>query len=220
MDNIKIIQAPQFIFQIMQINLDEAKDILLYIINNNKRLQDSGQFPVSVSLCGGAGLGKTSMVDGLAKELDYNYVKLNLSQISDPSDLVGWPCKEHYACKNEECAWISSELINDYIKKGWVVSEETRMGYAIPMWLKQLDPNKGTILNLDDFSRTTPAIAQAVMEIICRQEYISWKLPMYTTIIMTENPDNGDYNVNSMDEALSSRYMKFDIKFDAPSWAR
>lgn len=42
----------------MQINLDEAKDILLYVINNNKRLQDSGQFPVSVSLCGGAGLGK------------------------------------------------------------------------------------------------------------------------------------------------------------------
>ena len=72
----------------MKINLDEAKKILLYIINNNKRLQDSGQFPVSVSLCGGAGLGKTSMIDNLAKELDYNYVKLNLSQISDPSDLV------------------------------------------------------------------------------------------------------------------------------------
>ena len=58
MDNIKITQVQQFIFQIMQINLDEAKNILLYIINNNKRLQDSGQFPVSVSLCGGAGVGK------------------------------------------------------------------------------------------------------------------------------------------------------------------
>ena len=58
MDNTRIIPAQQFIFQIMQINLDEAKKILLYIINNNKRLQDSGQFPVSVSLCGGAGVGK------------------------------------------------------------------------------------------------------------------------------------------------------------------
>lgn len=204
----------------MQINLDEAKKILLYIINNNKRLQDSGQFPVSVSLCGGAGVGKTSMIDNLAKELDYNYVKLNLSQISDPSDLVGWPCKEHYACKGEECAWISSELINEYIKNGWTISEETRMGYAVPMWLKQLDPTKGSIVNLDDFSRCTPAIAQAVMEIICRQEYISWKLPKYTTLVMTENPDNGDFNVSSMDEALASRYMKFDIKFDVQSWAR
>ena len=37
---------------------------------------------------------------------------------------------------------------------------------------------------------------------------------------MTENPDNGDYNVSSMDEALASRYMKFDIKFDVQSWAR
>ena len=204
----------------MQINLDEAKNILLYIINNNKRLQDSGQFPVSVSLCGGAGVGKTSMIDNLAKELDYNYVKLNLSQISDPSDLVGWPCKEHYACKGEECAWISSELINEYIKNGWTISEETRMGYAVPMWLKQLDPTKGSIVNLDDFSRCTPAISQAVMEIICRQEYISWKLPKYTTLVMTENPDNGDFNVSSMDEALASRYMKFDIKFDVQSWSR
>lgn len=93
------------------------------------------------------------------------------------------------------------------------------MGYAIPMWLKSLDPNKGTILNLDDFSRTTEAISQAVMEIICRQEYISWKLPANTTIILTENPNNGDYNVNESDEAMASRYMKFDIKFDINSWA-
>lgn len=138
----------------MEINLDEARELLLYIINNNKSLQDRGQYPVSVSLCGGAGLGKSSLIDNLAKELDYNYIKLNLSMISDPSDLVGWPCKEHYACKgDEECAWISAELIPEYIKNGWTITEETRMGYAIPMWLKSLDPNKGTILNLDDFSR-------------------------------------------------------------------
>lgn len=42
----------------MQINLDEAKDILLYVINNNKCLQDSGQFPISVSLCANAGIGR------------------------------------------------------------------------------------------------------------------------------------------------------------------
>lgn len=66
---------------------------------------------------------------------------------------------------------------------------------------------------------TTEAISQAVMEIICRQEYISWKLPKNTTIVLTENPDNGNYNVNSMDEAMSSRYMKFDVKFDVRSWA-
>lgn len=72
---------------------------------------------------------------------------------------------------------------------------------------------------LDDFTRCTSAISQAVMEIICRQEYISWKLPKYTTLILTENPDDGSYNVNSMDEALASRYMKFDVKFDIQSWA-
>lgn len=204
----------------MEINLDEARELLLYIINNNKSLQDRGQFPVSISLCGGAGIGKTSMVDNIAKELNCNYVKVNLSQISDPSDLVGWPCKEHYACREGECAWISAELISEYLKAGWTITDETRMGYAIPMWLKQLDPEKPTILNLDDFTRTTEAIAQAVMEIICRQEYISWKLPKYTTIVLTENPNDGSYNVNEMDEALASRYMKYNIKFEINSWAK
>ena len=91
------------------------------------------------------------------------------------------------------------------------------MGYAIPMWLKQLDPNKGTILNLDDWTRTTEAIAQAVMEIICRQEYISWRLPKNTTVILTENPNDGNYNVNENDEAMGTRYMKYNIKFDIGS---
>lgn len=47
----------------------------------------------------------------------------------------------------------------------------------------------------------TPHIAQAVMELIYKQEYISWKLPPNTHIVLTSNPDNGEYNVTSTDEA-------------------
>ena len=58
------------------------------------------------------------------------------------------------------------------------------------------------------------------MEIINRQEYISWKFPKNTTIILTENPDNGQYNTSSMDEAQKSRYMRFNVKFDVDCWGR
>lgn len=61
---------------------------------------------------------------------------------------------------------------------------------------------------------------QAIMEIINRQEYISWKFPKNTTLILTENPDNGTYNTSSMDEAQKSRYMRFDLKFDVNCWSR
>ena len=96
----------------MELTLDEAKDILRYIIKNNRTLQEKGQYPVTVSLCGDAGLGKTSICDQLAEEMDANYVKLSLSMISDPSDLVGWPYQEFHVCRGDECEWIGAKLID------------------------------------------------------------------------------------------------------------
>ena len=52
-----------------------------------------------------------------------------------------------------------------------------------------------------------PRFIQATMELIDRGEYISWSLPPNCTIILTSNPDNGDYNVNSMDNAQKTRYI-------------
>lgn len=137
----------------MELTLDEAKDILRYIINNNKTLQEKGQYPVTVSLCGDAGLGKTSICDQLAEELDTNYVKLNLSQLTDPAELVGWPYQEYHVCKGDKCDWISAKLIDAYTANGWTITPATRMTYAVPEWIQNLDLNKPTIAVLDDFSR-------------------------------------------------------------------
>jgi GTPase SAR1 family protein len=210
----------------MELTLSEIKPILKYIIENNKTLQDNGDFPIAVNLVGDAGCGKTSTIYQLAKEIGANYIKLNLAQISEPSDIVGWPLREHYVCRqdpndpeNEECKWITPELIDAFTKAGWQITEETRMSYAIPYWLKNIDENKPTILVLDDYSRAQPAVLQAVMEIICRQEYISWRLPKNSHVICSSNPDDGSYNVNSLDEAFSSRLLNFNVKFDPQSWA-
>lgn len=204
----------------MELTLDEAKNILRYIIKNNKNLQEKGQYPIAVSLCGDAGIGKTSICDQLAEELDANYIKLSLAMMTDPSELIGWPFQEYHVCKDNECEWISAKLIDAYTANGWTITPETRMSYAVPKWIEGLDTNKSTIIVLDDITRASEAILQASMEIINRQEYISWKLPKNTTVILTENPDNGKYNVSSIDEAQKSRYMRFNIKFSKDAWAR
>lgn len=204
----------------MELTLTEIKPILKYIIENNKKLQEKGEFPVSVNLCGDAGLGKTSVIEQLAEELDSSYIKINLSQLTDPAELCGWPIKEHYICKPDgECKWVTAEVIDAYAKAGWEITDETRMGYAVPAWLKNADASKGIILCLDDFSRATPALLQATMEITCRQEYISWKLPAGSTVILTTNPDNSSYSVSGLDEAQQTRFITFNVKFDANSWA-
>ena len=205
----------------MELTLGEVKPIINYIIENNKVLQKNGQFPVTINIEGHAGIGKTAVLEEIANELGANFIKLNLAQLTESSDLIGWPLKEHYVCKPDgECKWISSELIEAYAKAGWELTEHTRMSYAVPQWIKGIDESKPTILLLDDASRATPQILQAVMEITARQEFISWKLPPNSHIVLSTNPDNGDYAVSSYDEAQATRFVTFKVKFDKSDWAK
>lgn len=61
---------------------------------------------------------------------------------------------------------------------------------------------------------------QAVMELIDRQTYISWSLPSDWHIILTSNPDNGDYLVNTIDTAQKTRFVSVDLKYDVQVWAK
>lgn len=53
-----------------------------------------------------------------------------------------------------------------------------------------------------------------------RQEYISWKLPENWHIILTANPDNGDYLVQSIDSAQRTRFITAKLKFNVNTWAK
>ena len=205
----------------MELSLKELKPIIKFIIENNKRLEDEGKTPVAVNIISEAGIGKSSIVEDIAKEYDCNYVKLNLAQISEIGDCVGFPLCLHYACKDDgsDCQWIAPELIDSYVKAGYHLTPETKMSYALPEWYKNIDPEKGLILLLDDASRALPNIIQACYELIYKQEMWSFKLPRNTTILLTTNPNNGDYNVNDVDEAGQSRMVNFNVKFDIESLA-
>lgn len=144
----------------MELTLKEAKKVIEFIINNNFKLQDRGITPTAVNICGSAGCGKSEMVEQIAKSMDANFVKLNLAMITEPSDIIGFPLKEFYVCKHyedhpqdDECQWVPAEVIDDFKKRGWTLTQECRMGYAEPLWIKCIDSSKPTILFLDDYSR-------------------------------------------------------------------
>lgn len=64
----------------------QTRDFLLHIISNNRELQKGGKKPVSIEVIGEAGIGKTSLVDQVAKDNGLAYVKLNLAQIEELGD--------------------------------------------------------------------------------------------------------------------------------------
>ena len=79
---------------------------------------------------------------------------------------------------------------------------------------------KVVFLLLDDWNRADVRFIQACMELVDRQTYISWTLPEDWHIILTANPDNGDYMVNSIDAAQKTRYITANLKFDINVWAK
>ena len=232
----------------VSLNIDELKDFANHIIKNNKCLQENGKNPVSIEVVGESGIGKTSAIVELAKENNLNFVKLNLAQIEELGDLVGFPIRQfqmykekivnpphsgldnlnYTATQKEQIAktpikkkigqWVDELAVQEFLKQGWKVTGKNRMSYCAPEWIA--DKKEGGILLLDDWNRADIRFIQAVMELIDRQTYISWSLPKNWHIILTANPDNGDYMVNSIDSAQKTRYITANLKFDVNIWAK
>ena len=204
--------------KITQLNVDELKDFLKHMVDNNQYIQKEGKIPVAINIEGDAGLGKTSAIMQLGKEMQMDVVKINLSQIEELGDLVGFPVKE-FKIQNKEgkSTWIMEAQIEAAMKKGYKVVEK-RMAHAAPEWIQ--GRTEGGFLVLDDYTRADHRFMQATMEILDRQEYISWSLPKNWHVILTTNPDNGEYQVTSLDDAQKTRFISTEVKFDAGVWAR
>lgn len=167
---------------------------------------------------------KTSLVEQVAKERGMTLCKLNLSQLEEIGDLVGFPIKEY------EVAWIEKGEVK---QKRWMNEHQVknldirlkftgkvRMAYAPPAWLPLEENPNGTIVFLDDYTRANSMFMQATMEIINTASYISWSLPKYTSIVLSSNPDDGAYQVSSLDDAQKTRMVNFNIKLSIEEWAK
>jgi len=204
------------VHQPVSLNIDEAKSVLSHIVTNNRYLQENNKLPVAVEVIGDSGIGKTSMVLQVAKELNLNLVKLNLAQIEELGDLVGFPIRQFEVCQEDKCLWIDEHAVEEYTKLGYKFTGQNRMSYCPPEWIA--GKTSGGFLLLDDWNRADIRFIQAVMELIDRQTYISWSLPKDWHILLTANPDDGEYLVNSIDTAQRTRFITFNLKFDMKCW--
>ena len=236
----------------VNLNVTELKGFVNHIITNNRYLQEAGKNSVSVEVVGESGIGKTSTIVELAQDNNLKFVKLNLAQIEELGDLVGFPVRQFQMYKEKKVAvkqqynlsmvtatqraagtslanlnqtvtkkvgqWVDELAVQEYLKNGYKMTGKNRMSYCAPEWIA--DAKAGGILLLDDWNRADTRFIQAVMELIDRQSYISWTLPKDWHIILTANPDNGDYMVNSVDSAQKTRYVTANLKFDVDVWAQ
>lgn len=223
--------------KVVQLNIDDLKSFLTHIVNNNRYLQKNGKIPAAVEVVGNSGIGKTSTVLQLGEELGLDVVKLNLAQIEELGDLIGFPIRQFEISKSLvaidqlvpdygvedtndsiDLKWVDENVMDEYRAIGYKSTGRNRMSYCPPQWIA--DKTAGGILILDDWNRADTRFIQAVMELIDRQQYISWSLPKDWHILLTSNPDDGEYMVNSIDDAQKTRFISADLKFDIDCWAR
>jgi hypothetical protein len=203
---------------LVALNSNELREFLSHIIENNRFIQSQGKIPVSVEVIGESGIGKTSAIIELAKELKLNFIKLNLSQIEEIGDLVGFPIRQFKVSNSNETIWVDENSYDEHLKLGYKSTGQNRMSYCPPEWISGKE--NGGILLLDDWNRADVRFIQAVMELIDRQQYISWSLPKDWHILLTANPDNGEYLVNSIDNAQKTRFISVQLKYDVNCWAK
>ena len=145
----------------MQVNLNikEVKDFLKHIITNNQKLQSENKLPVAVEVIGDSGIGKTSSIMQLGEELGLDTVKLNLAQIEELGDLVGFPVRQFEMAVNKGTkedpkwlkTWVDEPLLDSYKERKYQATGKSQMGYCPPEWIA--DKKEGGILLLDDYNR-------------------------------------------------------------------
>ena len=217
------------------VKMDEVKNLINYTIDNNLELEKNGAMPIAISLEATAGIGKTSIVKQVAEDRSMGFTKINMAQLEEAGDLIGFPCTE-YECQILQkymdgkevkvkvlpnTVWVNQKQLDEgpgtnmkYRQTG-----KTRMSYAKPAWVPEYNEH-GNICLLDDDVRANPQLLQACMDLILEQKYVSWSLPKKTTIILTNNPDDGTNNVSSLDEAQKTRFLNFEVSFDTNAWLK
>jgi len=167
-------------------NIEEIRENVNYIIDNNLHLESKGLKPYTVCLEGGHGIGKTAVIEQIAQERGMPFTKINLGSIEEVGDLTGFPIKKYKLVSPDGLELTVAEASLDaHFKAGYklVPGSDPVMDYAIPAWV----PTEGVgsnILLLDDYSRANPMILQATMELLDKGELGSWRLPKNTQIVL------------------------------------
>jgi hypothetical protein len=175
----------------------QLEDFLQFFFENNlANEQASGERPTPLCIWGMHGLGKTASVVSFARARGWRLAYCAPAQFEEIGDIHGLPMK----------------IDPDPTKIG-----DEYTAYLPPEWVPR-DEGPGILL-LDDVNRADDRILRGLMQLLQNFEMFSWALPKKWQIVCTANPEDGDYSVTPMDDAMLTRMLHVSLKFDVKAWA-
>jgi hypothetical protein len=179
-----------YVFYGQKVTTFELETFLGHVFERNDECEKAGLGKTPVCVWGMHGIGKTESIMQVATRMGYKFGYLAPAQFEEMGDLVGMPR----------------------------IDESGKTVFATPEWVPR-EEGPGILL-LDDANRADQRILRGLMQLLQRYELVSWKLPPRWQIVLTANPDGGDYAVTPMDAAMLTRMLHVTLEFNVKAWAR
>jgi MoxR-like ATPase len=179
------------------INTAQLSELLEHVFKANDKLQSEGLRSTPILIWGKHGLGKTQSVMDFAKKKNWKISYCAPAQFEEMGDLHGMP-----SVLDPDTS-IQGDEITVYSPPAWIPKEE--------------GPG---LLILDDINRADDRMLRGVMQLLQNFELLSWKLPAKWQIVATANPDDGNYSVTSMDDAMLTRMLHVTLEFELKPWLK
>jgi MoxR-like ATPase len=145
-----------------------------------------------VLLLGGTGLGKTAILQGLARQAGISYRRVDAS-VMEPSDLGGIPSQD---------AMRGGSMV--YLRPAWMPHEET-------------EPEG--MLVIEEATRPHAAVKNGLLNLISEKQLNGHALPPKWSIHGTANPaDERFIDAEEMDAAFAARFSKIEVYADRRDW--
>lgn len=171
----------------------EVEQMLLHMIAVNTQAAAHGRPQTPLCIWGQHGIGKTELVRQVARDHGYQWAYIAPAQFEEMGDLIGMPRIQAHTDGTEGTS------------------------FAPPEWVPRT-PGPGILL-IDDVNRADDRILRGIMQLLQNYALVSWQLPPQWHIVLTANPDGGDYSVTPMDFAMLTRMMHVTMVFDIKRWA-
>lgn len=144
------------------------------------------------ALIGEAGIGKSSLVEDLARVLKTKVFTLPVNQLADPSDMTGVRTTQ-----DEHGNWTQTFFPH------FIITEAVQ--YALD------NPDETPVLFLDEFNRASEGLTSTALSLQTLRRIGDTHLPDNLKIIIAGN-DKG--NIVSIDDATTTRFVLYHVKPD------
>ena len=158
---------------------------IFHVMNLAEECLEKGQEFVPLFV-GAPGVAKSHNVKAWAKRKGYNLIDIRLAYLEQP-DFIGLPLFKE-------------------------VEGRDRTVYSLPEFWPSKDER--VVLFFDEPNRGTNAIMNGIMQVLTDRKIHLYQLPKNCLIVAAINPEDGNYEVNTMDTALKDRFVPYEIEYD------